>query len=57
MLQGQTDSNVSFMSLKDADNAVNALVSPCNNTANAQTIYVREESYRRVLQLSHGFEN
>ena len=44
VLQGQTGINISFHeSQEDADNAVNALVSPYNNTANAQTIYVRGE--------------
>jgi gliding motility-associated-like protein len=44
VLQGQTGINISFHeSQEDADNAANALVSPYNNTANAQTIYIRGE--------------
>ena len=44
VLQGQTGINISFHeSQEDADNAVNPIVSPYNNTANAQTIYIRGE--------------
>ena len=54
VLQGQTGINISFHeSQEDADNAINALVSPYNNTANAQTIYVRKMRLPDVMQPSH----